>query len=119
MTTIHRAAVLLGTATLALSILAVGQADAADQLTVASSAAKPTTGVRAMSVPYADLSMDNSADIDTLVSRVRIAARKVCAPGVNDPSAAIRAARACEERAIESALAQVDDLVRERRLAAR
>lgn len=120
MTTIKQAGALLAAATLALSVLPIAQAGDRSEATVLSDSAHPINKASSKSVYYGDLDVSTSEGVAALTSRLQAAAKKVCAPSIDNRSvAAKRAARACEERALKTALARVDNLIRERQLAAR
>jgi len=62
-----------------------------------------------MDVSYADLNIDSAAGVKVLYSRLRSAARRVCAPFDDGQQRAINFHfRACYKNALDSAVAQVN-----------
>ena len=63
--------------------------------------------VESIRVSYADLNLNRADEAETLYSRLRRAAGKVCSEKVKKPLATQRESELCEEMAIERAVEEV------------
>jgi UrcA family protein len=92
------------------TLVSVAIAAAAISATPAGAQMKPTDEVRKQIVSYADLNLGSAAGRSTLDRRIRTAARGVCGhPLAGMPD--LREIRACRAAAMESASAQVGQVL--------
>jgi UrcA family protein len=85
-------------AVLAVSFLVLGALDArADD-----------TEVNTYKVLYADLNLDREAGVAALYQRLRVAAKRVCSDVASPMLASRKTYAACIERAVSTAVAQID-----------
>jgi UrcA family protein len=84
---------------------------AAAGLTLVGSAAvaAPQTITRDLTVRYADLDLESAAGIETLYTRLGVAARGVCGSAERGDFAALADMKACRARAVERAVATIDN----------